>query len=329
MIYTILYIVSNINIKIESQDHFLYKKVTNFINDHFHFKKSQSSSLSNYIYLRFNHRNLSFVPSNTSKKAVVIFNGSGILVSKYLDTCYIQTKSSFAKLELKKGLATIDIKSSFWKSNLKTRIDFFLLVLLWLFREKELYALHSNCLIGKDGNGVLVLGPSGSGKSTCSLNLINQGWSYLSDDITLIRNSENGIEAFSFLKLYSISSILYDKYFGSLLIKQNSSNARKKEFIDLKSIYPDKFKFSCFPNILLFPKVTNSIRSDIIPLDVTQTFIRLIENSAGIMIERDRTIKQIQVLKKLLKQTVGFDIHLGQDLYIEPDKTINLISNVI
>ncbi len=329
MVYTILYIVSNINVKIESQDHFLYKKVTNFINDHFHFKKSLSSSLSNYIYLRFNHRNLSFVPLNTSNKAVIIFNGSGILVSKYLDTCYIQTKSSFAKLELKKGLATIDVNSSFWKSNLKTRIDFFLLVLLWLFREKELYALHSNCLLGEDGNGVLVLGPSGSGKSTCSLNLINQGWFYLSDDITLIRNSEKGIEAFSFLKQYSISSILYDKYFGSLLLGQNSSTTRKKEFIDLRSIYTDKFKISCFPSILLFPKVTNSIRSDIIPLDVTQTFIRLIENSGGIMIERDKTIKQIQVLKKLLKQTVGFDIRLGQDLYIEPDKTVNLISNAI
>ena len=47
------------------------------------------------------------------------------------------------------------------------------------------------------------------------------------------------------------------------------------------------------------------------------------------MIERDKTIKQIQVLKKLLKQTVGFEMHLGQDLLNEPEMADNLLSNAI
>jgi len=328
MIYTILYIVSNINIKIESQDHFLYQKVTNFINDHFHFKKSPSSSLSNYIYLRFNHRNLSFVPFNTSKKAVVIFNGSGILVSKYIDTCYIQTKSSFAKLELKKGLATIDVNSSFWKSNLKTRIDFFLLVLLWLFREKELYALHSNCLIN-GGNQLLILGKSGSGKSTFSINLINKGWSYLSDDITLIRKTKKGIQALPLLKLCSVREDVYNKYFASDYRIDNKKHIGQKRLIDLASIYPDKFESSCIPNLLLFPKITNNISTKIIPLNLLQTIFGLIDNSGGIMIDREVVVKQIDVLNKLLKQSVGFKIHLGQDLLYEPEETDYILSNAI
>ena len=54
-----------------------------------------------------------------------------------------------------------------------------------MFAQGTVAALHA-ALLSKDGRGVLLLGSPGAGKSTLALALMNHGYSYGSDDVTLI-----------------------------------------------------------------------------------------------------------------------------------------------
>jgi hypothetical protein len=48
-----------------------------------------------------------------------------------------------------------------------------------------LCALHAACLV-RDGAAILLLGPPGTGKTTFLLKLLSEGYSYMSDDVTLV-----------------------------------------------------------------------------------------------------------------------------------------------
>ena len=53
-------------------------------------------------------------------------------------------------------------------------------------RVQKLVPLHAAC-VGRDGQGVLLLGPSGSGKSTLALHCLLQGLEFLAEDSVLVR----------------------------------------------------------------------------------------------------------------------------------------------
>lgn len=55
-----------------------------------------------------------------------------------------------------------------------------------LARPDHLCALHAGCM-ARDGKAALILGSPGAGKTTLCLGLLREGFSYCSDDVTLVR----------------------------------------------------------------------------------------------------------------------------------------------
>ncbi|HET9398376.1 MAG TPA: HPr kinase/phosphatase C-terminal domain-containing protein [Sphingomicrobium sp.] len=56
--------------------------------------------------------------------------------------------------------------------------------------------LHASC-VAKDGRAVLISGPSGSGKSDLALRLLDQGFTLVSDDRTIVRKDGSRLIAFA------------------------------------------------------------------------------------------------------------------------------------
>ncbi|MBE9540782.1 MAG: hypothetical protein IMF01_00565 [Proteobacteria bacterium] len=56
--------------------------------------------------------------------------------------------------------------------------------------------------------------------------------------------------------------------------------------------------------------------------------ILLIDNSGGIMVDKDKVVKQIEVLKQLVYQTDSYELIAGRDLYEKPEKISEVLSGV-
>ena len=64
------------------------------------------------------------------------------------------------------------------------------------------------------------------------------------------------------------------------------------------------------------------------PLGEVETLFRLIEQSAGIFINRNIGAEQLDLLRDLVKQAPGYQLQLGHDVYRQPDAIAVLLADL-
>ncbi len=319
------YSISKINLQLECEGNELRKKVIRAIEDYFFMSRNNSNNNPTRITLRFKNSNFPIKSLSASDELV---SSPSLRVLRDGEFIYIIKGKSVFKIDIanSRGIGYLD--STFWEITPKLKQEFLLFSLLWLLRKHGLYALHANSIV-KDECGILFLGSSGSGKSTIALSLIRQGWSYLSDDITLLRDNFDIIEAIAFKKGFSFYPHLANNFAELNKLLETSSSNGQKRFLDISSLYPDMALSSCSPKVLVFPKIVSQRKSQLIPIDRAKTLVLLIENSGGIMVDDVMVTKQVEILKRLVYQTDNYQLLAGQDLYEEPEKISEVISGII
>lgn len=317
--------ISHVSLQIECEDERLTRKVTDAIDNYF-FMSNPDGSLpdSLNIKLRFENSNFFIKVPQTAQELCV---SSSLRVLKDGDFCYLISGDSLFQLDLGNSIGMGLLNSSFWERPIKSKQEFLTLSLLWLLRPQGLYALHANGLV-RDKISILFAGSSGSGKSTLSLSLIRQGWGYLSDDVTLIRQCQDGIEAIAFQKGFSFDPGSTNQYPELNHPLETPFLNGHKRFLDINPIYPNRFQSSCFPKVLIFPKIVSQEKSQLTPIERARALILLIENSGGIMVDKELVVKQMGVLKQLIYQTSSYQLLAGRDLYEEPERISEIISGI-
>lgn len=316
------YSISKVNLQVECEDHRLAKKVIGVIDDCFFMRSDSSTSDSHNIILIFKNDKLSF---NVPETARELSASSSMRVLKDGDSCYLIRGDSVFQLNLANSLGIGFIDSNFLERPPKSQQELLMLALLWLLRRHGLYGLHANAIV-KDGLGILFVGGTCSGKSTTSLSLIRQGWRYLSDDVTLLRHSPNGIQAITFQKGFSFDPNLANHYPELEEPLRTAPFNGKKRFLDIDPIYPDRFLPCCLPKVLIFPKIVSHDKSELIPVNRAMSLILLSQNSGGTMVDKEMVKKQIEVLKQLVYQTSSYQLLAGRDLYEKPEKISEILS---
>jgi hypothetical protein len=317
------YSISHVNLQIECEDEWLTEKIIDVI-DNYLLTRDGSTPNSHSIVLKFKNNDFSI---KAPKVAQELSSFSYLRVLKDGDFCYLVSGDSLFQIDLENSIGIGLLDSNFWERPLKSKQGFLMLSLLWLLPQHGLYALHANSLV-RDGVGVFFSGSSGSGKSTLSLSLIRQGWRYLSDDITLIRHCQDGIEAIAFQKGFSFDPNLVNHYPELNHPLETPFFNGQKRFLDISLIYPDRFQSSCFPKVLISPKIVSQDRSRIIPIDRAEALILLIENSGGFMVDKGIVTKQMEVFKQLVYQTSSYQLLAGRDLYEEPERISEVLSDL-
>jgi hypothetical protein len=98
-------------------------------------------------------------------------------------------------------------------------------------RVQGLLPLHGAC-VGRDGQGILLLGPSGSGKSTVALHCLMQGFNFLAEDSVLVR--PDGLLATGVANFLHIrpDSLRYLKDVGGAAVIRRSCVIRRRSGVE-------------------------------------------------------------------------------------------------
>jgi hypothetical protein len=308
---------------VECQNEPLAKQVFNAFDEYFFLKSNSSNNPPDHINLEFtNNTNSLITPSNARE----LFNSPQLRVLKNGKGCYLEGENASFQLDLADCRGTGYLDQAFWDDPAKTQQEILTLSLLWLFHKHGLFSVHGNALV-KDGKGVFLIGDSCSGKSTTALSLVQKGWSYLSDDVNLLKKSSRGVKALAFQKGFSFDPRLENHYpeFKKSLIK--SSWNGKKRFIDIRTVHPEKFQSQCIPKVIIFPQVTSRDKSRLIPVSKTTALILLMQNSGGVLVDKEMAKPQVEILKTLNYQTSSYQLLAGRDLYEEPEKISEVLSD--
>lgn len=319
------YSISGVSLEVECEDKWLSKKVIRVIEEYFFVKVNSSIPISHNITIRFKSSNILVEVPETAQE---LASSPSLRVLKNGESCYLIMENSIFRIDLVNSLCTGVIDPGFWGMSPKFQQEFLMLSLLWLLRTHEIYALHANALV-KDKIGILLVGGTGSGKSTTTISLIRQGWSYLSDDVTLLMNNLERTEAVAFTTGFSVDSSLANHYPELNKPMETSSFNGQKRLLDISPIYGDRFLHNCIPKVVIFPKIVSQGKSQLMPIEKTMALIMLMKNSGGIMVNKQISAKQSAVIKRLVQQASTYQLLAGRDLYLNPEKITEVLSEIM
>jgi hypothetical protein len=200
--------------------------------------------------------------------------------------------------------------------------------LIHLLAPRGFFDLHGAGLVRND-KGYLLLGASGGGKSSLAMSLVHLGWQYMSDDSLLIRSSGNGAEVLAFRKKFYLDSALVQHYpHIAPHLEKPFKGGNCKCFVNLERVYPDQFRPTGFPRVLIFNDIVSQPQSRLIPLDRTSALIKLMQQSSSLFFNRQTAKVHLDVLKQLVVQSRSYQFHMGCDLYAEPGKVVQFFSDL-
>ena len=195
-------------------------------------------------------------------------------------------------------------------------------------RRCAVYELHSGAVVEPHSQrGVLFIGPSGSGKSTLTLQLVANGWQYLTDDVLLLQNVGGLVKAYPLRRAFVITHstvVASGLEVREAFAKVDWSNGFKKPFMP-NDFFPESFSASCQPQAIFFPAITNEEQSVVRPLTQSETMIRLIKLCPWSCYDSVSSSGHLEALAALAKQCNGFLLFAGQDLLRDPATALKLV----
>jgi hypothetical protein len=197
-------------------------------------------------------------------------------------------------------------------------------------RRCDLYELHGGAVVEpRNQRGVLFVGPSGSGKSTLTLQLVANGWQYLSDDVLLLKNVDGVINAFPLRRAFAVTQATVvasgELRVGEALAIADWSDGSKRCFMP-SDFFPENFSSSCRPQIIFFPTITGEDETVIRPLTHGETMIQLIKRCPWSCYDPVTSTRHLGALSSLAKQADGFMLLAGRDLLRDPGYTLRLVT---
>lgn len=192
-------------------------------------------------------------------------------------------------------------------------------ILLDVLKKLGVLVWHS-AAVARDRVAVLLPGVSGSGKSTTALNFLKIGYSFLADDVVLLRLRERALEASGHetdLYLTERSLQLLPEWKKFVRGHRHKKGHSLKHRIDLASFRSKRRSNSPQVKFLLFPQVTSGQETQLEKLTKSQALLECLRQSPkeypASILGPSVLQSQFEIYSTLVRVARCYRIHLGSD----------------
>ena len=177
--------------------------------------------------------------------------------------------------------------------------------------------------------GALFVGASGSGKTTLTLRLTEAGWLYLSDDMVVLRETPNGLEAEGLRRLFAVADTSVVGESSSRLnaaLGTPVASDPSKRRLEPETVFPQSRAESCRPRILFFPRVVDTDETTITKLTTRAAMEQLMRHCPWATYDRTTAPAYLHALAGLANQCSAYELAAGRDLLIHPERAADLLA---
>jgi hypothetical protein len=208
------------------------------------------------------------------------------------------------------------------------RKDLLLYSLLLLLYRRGFLALHASG-VSREGAGYLFVADCGSGKSTHTYTLVSRGWSYLGDDVLLLRNEGTRLEALALRRDLCLDPALA-RHFPEVLTEGETSPfaSRGKRLLRMRRLHANRLVERCLPRVLVFPEIVSGPESRLLPLEPAAALLGLVRQGIGIRLDPERVPVHFELLGRLVRQSRCYRLLAGRDAERDPEVVASLLSTV-
>lgn len=179
------------------------------------------------------------------------------------------------------------------------------------------------------GSGALFVGASGSGKTTLTLRLTETGWRYLSDDMVVLRETDNIIAAEGLRRLFAVSNkSVVGSSRGRLTAALGPPVASdpNKRRLEPEAVFPESRAESCRPRTLFFLSVVDEDKTTIVEIKPQAAMLQLMRHCPWATYDAYTAPDYLRMLARLANQCRSYELLAGRDLLLEPERAAALIA---
>jgi hypothetical protein len=189
-------------------------------------------------------------------------------------------------------------------------------VVLESLRGHGLYWVHAAC-VAESGRAVLLVGASGSGKTTTGLNLVLNGFRFLSQDRTLLRLTGEGLDLLAFPEDLAVTEASLTLLPNLRVRLGELPKAMGKHQLDPIQLFPQSLSQEAAPGLILFLRVAHADQTFIRPIRPAAALQRLLPNSLLASLPAV-TARHFEALHRLAQDSRSYDVALGRDIERQP-----------
>ena len=195
------------------------------------------------------------------------------------------------------------------------------------------FELHCAAVVAPGtSQATLIIGPSGSGKSTLALQLAAKGWDFSTDDVALLTQTENGVEAHGLRRHFAvttetITNSSLDRFGAEVLTR--ASAAYDKYAVKPESWFPVRHIQKCRPRSLVFSDRSGAQQSHARRLNKAEVMQRLLRMCPWICMDLPTAPAYLQLLDCLSRQCAGFELRAGTDLLGNEDYVSDFLVSLV
>jgi hypothetical protein len=197
-------------------------------------------------------------------------------------------------------------------------------------RRAGVFDVHSAAAVDPaSGAGALFVGASGSGKTTLTLRLAEAGWLYLSDDMVVLRETDNVITAEGLRRLFAVSST---SLVGTSRTRLNAAlgmpvaSDPNKRRLEPETVFPDSRAASCRPRALFFPRIVDGPETKINEMTSREAMQQLMRHCPWATYDTYAAPGYLRMLAQLASQCRAYELLSGRDLLLEPERAADLLA---